>query len=129
MAQNIQLEQETVKRKAGEVIVQILVAYFQRPKRSTHNSVLNHTQIAMAALLPSAYFGAGATAMQIDNGDTRIYYQGADGAIYRTGGMGTAASGAKYSQGVVLVPAESVRFNTPMAVVAWGNNFSEVNNF
>ncbi|KAJ7450620.1 hypothetical protein FB451DRAFT_1101809 [Mycena latifolia] len=73
----------------------------------------------MAAVLPSTYFGSGATAMQREDGDTRIYYQGADGAIYHTGGVGSAASGAQYRRGVILVPAENVRFNTPLAVTAW----------
>ncbi|KAF7340665.1 hypothetical protein MSAN_02138500 [Mycena sanguinolenta] len=79
----------------------------------------------MAAVLSSNYFGAGAAAMQLDNGDTRIYYQGADGAIYRTSGKGSAVAGAKYSQGVVLVPADKVRVNTPLAVTAWGG-FNEI---
>jgi hypothetical protein len=79
----------------------------------------------MAAVLPSTYFGAGAAAMQLQNGDSRIYYQGADGAIYHTGGVGSAVSGAQYRRGVILVPAEKVRFNTPLAVTAWGG-FSEV---
>lgn len=80
----------------------------------------------MAALLPTTYFGTGVAAMQVDNGDTRIYYQGVDGAIYHTGGFGSAASGAEYRTGVILVPAEKVRFNTPIAVISWGGNFSEV---
>ncbi|KAJ6478270.1 hypothetical protein C8R45DRAFT_1006920, partial [Mycena sanguinolenta] len=78
----------------------------------------------MTAVLHSTYFGAGAVAMQLQNGDTRIYYQGADGAIYHTGGVGSAVSGARYRQGVLLVPAEKVRFNTPLAVTAW-SGFSE----
>jgi hypothetical protein len=89
-------------------------------------SVLNYAQKTMAAVLPSTYFGAGATAMQREDGDTRIYYQGADGAIYHTGGVGSAVSGAQYRRGVILVPAENVRFNTPLAVTAW-DGFKEVN--
>lgn len=80
----------------------------------------------MAAILDATYFGTGATAMVLANGDTRIYYQGADGAIYHTGGVGSAAAGAKYRPGVVLVPADKVRFNTPLAVVSFGGGFSEV---
>lgn len=80
----------------------------------------------MAAILNAQYFGAGATAMVLENGDTRIYYQGVDGAIYHTGGVGSASSGAKYRPGVILVPAEKVRFNTPLAVISFGGGFSEV---
>ena len=80
----------------------------------------------MAAILDTTYFGAGATAMVLANGNTRIYYQGADGAIYHTGGIGSAAAGAKYRPGVVLVPTEKVRFNTPLAVISFGGGFSEV---
>ncbi|KAF7330681.1 hypothetical protein MSAN_02453600 [Mycena sanguinolenta] len=79
----------------------------------------------MAAVLCSTYFGASATAVQLESGDTRIYYQGADGAIYNTSGVGSAVSGANYSQGAVIVPAEKVRPNTPLAVIAY-NGLSEI---
>ncbi|KAF7340656.1 hypothetical protein MSAN_02137600 [Mycena sanguinolenta] len=69
----------------------------------------------MAAVLSSTYLGAGAAGIQLDNGDTRIYYQDADGAIYQIGGMGSPVSGTKYSPGLkaLLVPADKVRVNTP----------------
>ncbi|KAF7377090.1 hypothetical protein MSAN_00127600 [Mycena sanguinolenta] len=81
----------------------------------------------MAAVLSSTYLGAGAAGIQLDNGDTRIYYQDADGAIYQIGGMGSPVSGTKYSPGLkaLLVPADKVRVNTPLAVTAWGG-FNEI---
>ncbi|KAF8578217.1 hypothetical protein K439DRAFT_1621502 [Ramaria rubella] len=84
----------------------------------------------MAALLPTNYFGTGVAAKELDNGNTCIYYQGSNGAIYHTGGVGSAASSAKYCTGVILIPATDVRFNTPIAFVSWGvsggiNSFDE----
>ncbi|KAF8578216.1 hypothetical protein K439DRAFT_1639045, partial [Ramaria rubella] len=84
----------------------------------------------MATLLPTNYFGTGVAAKELNNGDTHIYYQGSDGTIYHTGGVGSMASGAKYCTGVILVPAADVCFNTPITFVSWGvsggiNSFNE----
>jgi hypothetical protein len=80
----------------------------------------------VAAILDTTYFGAGATAMVLENGETRIYYQGVNGAIYCAGGVGSAGAGAKYGPGVVVVPAERVRVNTPLAVVSFNEGIIQV---
>ena len=79
----------------------------------------------MAAILSQNYLGAGSSAIQLANGETRIYYQAADGAIHEAGGVGSVASGAAYSDHI-LIPARDVRINTPIAVTTWGAGFQEV---
>ena len=46
----------------------------------------------MALILSQNYLGAGSTAIQLANGDTRIYYQATDGAIHEAGGNGSVTS-------------------------------------
>jgi len=79
----------------------------------------------MALILSQNYLGAGSTAIQLANGDTRIYYQATDGAIHEAGGNGSVVSGARYSDHI-LIPAQGVRINTPIAVTTWGAGFQEV---
>ncbi|KAF8964477.1 hypothetical protein BDZ97DRAFT_1757827 [Flammula alnicola] len=77
------------------------------------------------AFILSQCLGAGSTAIQLANGDTRIYYQAADGAIHEAGGVGSVASGAAYSDNI-LIPAQDVRINTPVAVTTWGAEFEQI---
>ena len=67
---------------------------------------------------PTAYIGSTAAAILLSDGSTRIYYQGADGAIHEASGNGPAVENPNYHDRVI-VPAEIVRINSPIAVDSW----------
>ena len=68
--------------------------------------------------LPTKYIGSTATAILLSDGSTRIYYQGADGAIHEASGNGPAVQSPNYYDRVV-VPAGIVRTNSPIAADSW----------
>jgi hypothetical protein len=72
---------------------------------------------------PTEYAGSTAAAILLTDGSTRIYYQGADGAIHEASGNGPAVRDPHYHDRVVA-PKEVVRINTPIAADHWnvGNN-------
>ena len=64
---------------------------------------------------------ARATSIEGALGETRIYYQVADGSIYERSGRGPAASGSNYSKTRKILRAGAARKDTPLAVVTWGD--------
>ena len=72
---------------------------------------------------PTAYIGSTAAAILLSDGSTRIYYQGADGAIHEASGTGPAVRNPNYHDRVII-PANIVRINSPIAADRWpnGNN-------
>jgi hypothetical protein len=74
----------------------------------------------MAGILSTEYFGGSAAAILV-NRHTRIYYQANDGAIHESIGIHSVVLGGRYSD-YVVVPAEDVRINSPIAATTWGPN-------
>ena len=68
----------------------------------------------------TAYAGSTAAAFLLPDGSTRIYYQGADGAIHEASGNGPAVSVPNYHDRVVA-SANNVRINTPIAADFWSD--------
>ncbi|KJA13609.1 hypothetical protein HYPSUDRAFT_92712 [Hypholoma sublateritium FD-334 SS-4] len=73
----------------------------------------------MPTTLATNYLGSNAAAVLLTGGSaTRIYYQSADGSIHEAAGTGAAVNNPVYTE-CIVVAAEKVRINTPIAVVAW----------
>ena len=82
----------------------------------------------MPTALATNYLGSNAAAVLLNGGSaTRIYYQSADGSIHEAAGTGAAVHNPVYNERVV-VTADKVRINSPIAAVAWkdGNNVEQV---
>lgn len=72
----------------------------------------------MPTTLATNYLGSNAAAVLLTGGSaTRIYYQSADGSIHDAAGTGAAVNNPVYTERIV-VAAEKVRINSPIAVVA-----------
>ena len=73
--------------------------------------------------------GSIAATLHGENGETRIYYQATDGSIKEWSGLGPLTGGSPYTERT-LIPAGSVRINTPLAAYTWGGtsngSFKEV---
>jgi hypothetical protein len=67
---------------------------------------------------PTQYAGSTTTAILLSDGSTRIYYQGADGAIHEASGNGPAVRNPHYHDRVI-VGAHLVRINSPIAASFW----------
>jgi hypothetical protein len=65
----------------------------------------------MSQLIPVGY---SSTAVVDPAGNTRIYYQGIDGAIHQLSGIGPVVSNSTYRDQIVI-PANQVRASTPLA--------------
>ena len=67
---------------------------------------------------PTEYAGSTSAAILLSDGSTRIYYQGADGAIHEASGNGPAVQNPHYHDRII-VRAELVRINSPIAADFW----------
>lgn len=67
---------------------------------------------------PTEYAGSTTAAILLSDGSTRIYYQGADGAIHEASGNGPAVQDPHY-QDRVVAGAQLVRTNSPIAADFW----------
>lgn len=74
---------------------------------------------------PTAYIGSTAAAILLSDGSTRVYYQGADGAIHEASGNGPAVKNPHYHDRVV-VPPEIVRINSPIAADSWKDEHGDI---
>ena len=73
----------------------------------------------MSLPIPQPYLAHSAAASLLGDGSTRIYYQGPEGAIREISGVGSVISPTIEYDDIVIVPAASVRANTPIAVTSW----------
>ena len=73
----------------------------------------------------TAYAGSAAGAILLSDGSTRIYYQGADGAIHEASGSGPAVQDPHYNDRVIA-PAEIVRINSPIAADYWRDGGGDI---
>lgn len=75
---------------------------------------------------PTQYAGSTTAAILLSDGSTRIYYQGADGAIHEASGNGPAVQTPLYHDRIVA-GAQLVRINSPIAADFWREgNFDNV---
>jgi hypothetical protein len=74
----------------------------------------------------TAYAGSTAAAFLLPDRSTRIYYQGADGAIHEASGSGPAVSDPNYHDRIIA-PAKNVRINSPMAADFWSDGSVSAN--
>ena len=73
------------------------------------------------------FMGGTAFALQTNAGDTRIYYQNADGSLHVRSGVGPVTAGGSYSDTLIIAPGMA-RINTPLAAISWSpENFDQVN--
>jgi hypothetical protein len=130
------------KTKAGKIVIGVVVTATVITALAVFLGVwlglrLRHRQESTCPSLPSCpstanssttpeFLGGTAFALQTNAGDTRIYYQVADGSLRVRSGVGPVTAGGTYNDTLIIAPGKA-RINTPLAAISWSpENFEQV---